>query len=57
MVEVEKVMSCDKTDVKGDNKGIKKVDLWKGDILENVVAGQTCDRIKNGCGELRYEND
>ena len=46
MVEVEEVMGCDKTDVEGDDKGIKKVDLWKGNKLKNVAVGQPCDGIK-----------
>ena len=36
MVEV---MDDDKIDVEEDDKEIKKVDLWEGDDLENVVAG------------------
>ena len=54
MVEV---MGDDKIDVGEDDKEIKKVDLWEGVDLENVVAGQLCDGIKNGCGEVKYDND
>ena len=47
----------DKIDVEEDDKEIKKVDLWEGDDLENMVAGQPYDGIKKGCDELKYDND